>query len=400
MEMEQLPARAALRPRPQAESAGQTRSSGRAGRGRILAPAPDPSRRTTGCVPGGDSLARCRSSRLSSSRFRRSAIERQLTPHRHRRSGVMRLSSRPWRRTTRVTSRCWPASWSCPSWLRRSWHGTPMRFSASSDRRRPHGAAGHRGRGRGGTPGSPGCAVVEAAQRAPRPVILRIIRPSERRAPPRQVPVRGSSRGRQHIGRKTVFRGSLLRAQTEAELTAVGGRVTVATQVAWASRGRDPKVSEEPTSTLLLIRRGSQVHSRGLRVHESTAWCHAISHHGFDRHPLGGVLSANPHLADTGVLNPRIASPALRAMLPHVVPHRGFAWLSVSEGAVRAMPARLLLLCLLLRSSWLTVEGGRQVGAAGVLIGHPLCCLDHRRERAKSACPVQGLMQTSPSRRR
>ena len=31
------------------------------------------------------------------------------------------------------------------------------------------------------------------------------------------------------------------------------------------------------------------------------------------------------------------------------------------------MPARLLLLCLLLRSSWLTVEGGRQIGAAGVL---------------------------------
>jgi hypothetical protein len=31
------------------------------------------------------------------------------------------------------------------------------------------------------------------------------------------------------------------------------------------------------------------------------------------------------------------------------------------------MPARLLLLCLLLRSSWLTVEGDRHVGAAGVL---------------------------------
>ena len=31
------------------------------------------------------------------------------------------------------------------------------------------------------------------------------------------------------------------------------------------------------------------------------------------------------------------------------------------------MPARLLLLCLLFRSSWLTVEGGRQVGAARVL---------------------------------
>ena len=31
------------------------------------------------------------------------------------------------------------------------------------------------------------------------------------------------------------------------------------------------------------------------------------------------------------------------------------------------MPARLLLLCLLFRSSWLTVEGGRQVDAAKVL---------------------------------
>ena len=31
------------------------------------------------------------------------------------------------------------------------------------------------------------------------------------------------------------------------------------------------------------------------------------------------------------------------------------------------MPARLLLVCLLFRSSWLTVEGGSQIGAAGVL---------------------------------
>ena len=37
------------------------------------------------------------------------------------------------------------------------------------------------------------------------------------------------------------------------------------------------------------------------------------------------------------------------------------------KAAVRAMPARLLLLCLLFRSSWLTVEGDRHVGAAGVL---------------------------------
>ena len=45
---------------------------------------------------------------------------------------------------------------------------------------------------------------------------------------------------------------------------------------------------------------------------------------------------------------------------------------SCPEAAVRAVPARLLLLCLLLRSSWLTVEGDRHVGAAGVL---------HRRGR-------------------
>ena len=38
------------------------------------------------------------------------------------------------------------------------------------------------------------------------------------------------------------------------------------------------------------------------------------------------------------------------------------------RAAVPAMPVRLLLLCLLFRSSWLTVEGGRRrVGAFGVL---------------------------------
>ena len=37
------------------------------------------------------------------------------------------------------------------------------------------------------------------------------------------------------------------------------------------------------------------------------------------------------------------------------------------KAAVRAMPARLLLLCVLFGSSWLAAEGGRQVGAAGVL---------------------------------
>jgi hypothetical protein len=39
------------------------------------------------------------------------------------------------------------------------------------------------------------------------------------------------------------------------------------------------------------------------------------------------------------------------------------AWLRLSGGSSPGGPARLLLLCLLLRSSWLTVEGDRHVGA-------------------------------------
>ncbi len=37
------------------------------------------------------------------------------------------------------------------------------------------------------------------------------------------------------------------------------------------------------------------------------------------------------------------------------------------DAAVRAVPARLLLLCLLVRGSWLTVEDDRHVGAVGLL---------------------------------
>jgi hypothetical protein len=40
---------------------------------------------------------------------------------------------------------------------------------------------------------------------------------------------------------------------------------------------------------------------------------------------------------------------------------------STPDAAVRVVAPRLLLLCLLLRSSWLTVESGRQIGGAGVL---------------------------------
>jgi hypothetical protein len=52
------------------------------------------------------------------------------------------------------------------------------------------------------------------------------------------------------------------------------------------------------------------------------------------------------------------------------------------DAAARAVPARLLPLCLLLRSSWLTVEGGRQIGAAGVL---------HRRGGRAAVAAVAGV---------
>jgi hypothetical protein len=46
---------------------------------------------------------------------------------------------------------------------------------------------------------------------------------------------------------------------------------------------------------------------------------------------------------------------------------RGARCCLTPDAVARPVPARLLLLCLLLRRSWLTVEGGRQIGAAGVL---------------------------------
>jgi hypothetical protein len=55
------------------------------------------------------------------------------------------------------------------------------------------------------------------------------------------------------------------------------------------------------------------------------------------------------------------------------------------------MPARLLLLCLLLGSSWLTVEGGRQVGAARALIGHPVVAstaVGRRETYSNGVCKV------------
>jgi hypothetical protein len=61
------------------------------------------------------------------------------------------------------------------------------------------------------------------------------------------------------------------------------------------------------------------------------------------------------------------------------------------EAAVRAMPARLLPLCLLFRGSWLTVVGDRHVGAAGVL---------HRPGRRAAVAVRVGVAPGVPERNR
>ena len=63
-----------------------------------------------------------------------------------------------------------------------------------------------------------------------------------------------------------------------------------------------------------------------------------------------------------------------------------YAWSGSEPGA-----ARLLLLCLLLRSSWLTVEAGRQIGAAGVL---------HRRGGRAAVAAVAGVAGRVPEEQR
>ena len=82
----------------------------------------------------------------------------------------------------------------------------------------------------------------------------------------------------------------------------------------------------------------------------------------------------------------------------------------MSDRSSLAMPARLPLLCLLLRSSWLTLEGERHVGAArvlhrwggravegvsvGVAVGVPIAELASRRSRHLGAAPLGRTQQS------
>ena len=107
----------------------------------------------------------------------------------------------------------------------------------------------------------------------------------------------------------------------------------------------------------------------------------------------GSTTRRCARLANTGCLcigAPRALPSYRRRHLPPTA-QRGCL---CPEAAVRAVPARLLLLCLLLRSSRRTVGGDRQVGAARVL---------HRRGGRAAVAVSVGVaggvpMQKSPGR--
>ena len=96
--------------------------------------------------------------------------------------------------------------------------------------------------------------------------------------------------------------------------------------------------------------------------------------HRHDRR-LAGLVGEGPGSrrgSKRDVLLAKLGFQLLARALPCLPVRTGIAaapWdgCSCPRAALRAMRTRLLLLCLLLRSSWQTVEGDRHVGAAGVL---------------------------------
>ena len=67
-----------------------------------------------------------------------------------------------------------------------------------------------------------------------------------------------------------------------------------------------------------------------------------------------------------------------------------------SAGAIAATELGIFAFYLLARFGRSAAEAHERTT---LLIGHPVVCLDRRRERASAACPCQGRKQTSPSRR-
>ena len=98
--------------------------------------------------------------------------------------------------------------------------------------------------------------------------------------------------------------------------------------------------------------------SRGLRAQRATFRVLAEGDPDVDA-TLASAVSCPPPRSLTPPRPPLSDQRARAARLPRCP--------DCPNSAVRVVSAMLLLLCLLLRSSWLTVEGGGHAGAAGVL---------------------------------
>ena len=111
--------------------------------------------------------------------------------------------------------------------------------------------------------------------------------------------------------------------------------------------------------------------------------------------PVGGTPETRlPRKAGKSASGPRCSSHRQSRSLitDHSLPARLTERCRLTPvAAVRAMPARLLLLCLLFRGPWPTVEGDRHVGAAGVL---------HRRGGRAAVAVRVGVAAGVPERNR
>jgi hypothetical protein len=97
----------------------------------------------------------------------------------------------------------------------------------------------------------------------------------------------------------------------------------------------------------------------------------------------------------TGCAGQAAAAPFTRLRKGAAAGSRDESSSGLRSGGRCQLDASLLLLRLPEGTS-----SGSLIRGAGTAHRSSCCCLDRRRERAKTACPCQGLEQTSPSRRR
>ena len=118
------------------------------------------------------------------------------------------------------------------------------------------------------------------------------------------------------------------------------------------------------------------------------------------QHAEDACLEANPSFHETALLD------VLRENEYGRLDESGHVYLDYTGGSLCAESQleehmRLFRGAVVSRKSTARVSPPATAAPSTLLIGHPrlVVCLDRRRERASASCPVQGLKQTSPSRR-